>query len=177
MGERGEKLYIIRYGQVKVQIPLKDGSRKDVAMLGRGQFIGERTLITGAQALPAAMPGTRAPDRQDHHTEAACCSQVCPGAGGGGGRGLGVCTLNLQVTSLPAPNVSGRVACTGKLRSADCIAVDKVQCVVIHKKDFLEMDNPLLEWMLDYDAVAAVLKVCLAGWWLVNTFKNVLFSV
>ena len=29
----------------------------------------------------------------------------------------------------------------------------------MNKKDFLDLDNPLLGWMLDYDAVATVLKV------------------
>ena len=50
---------------------------------------------------------------------------------------------------------------TGKLRSADCIADGCVHVVVMNKKDFLDLDNPLLGWMLDYDAVATVLKVCI----------------
>jgi hypothetical protein len=29
---------------------------------------------------------------------------------------------------------------------------------VLRKRDFLDLDNPLLAWMLDYDAVSAVLK-------------------
>jgi hypothetical protein len=33
-----------------------------------------------------------------------------------------------------------------------------VQVVVLRKRDFLDLDNPLLAWMLDYDAVSAVLK-------------------
>jgi hypothetical protein len=32
------------------------------------------------------------------------------------------------------------------------------QAVVLRKRDFLDLDNPLLAWMLDYDAVSAVLK-------------------
>ena len=48
---------------------------------------------------------------------------------------------------------------TGKLRSADCVAAGLVRVVVMNKKDFLALDNPLLSWMLDYDAVATVLKV------------------
>jgi hypothetical protein len=32
------------------------------------------------------------------------------------------------------------------------------QVVVLRKRDFLDLDNPLLAWMLDYDAVSAVLK-------------------
>ncbi len=51
----------------------------------------------------------------------------------------------------------------GKLRSADCIASGNVQVVVINKKEFLDLDkrSPLLAWMLDFDAVTAVLKVSL----------------
>ncbi|KAK9812821.1 hypothetical protein WJX72_004332 [[Myrmecia] bisecta] len=91
-GERGDKLYLIRYGKVRVLRPDDKGGRVEVAVLGRGHFVGERTLITG------------------------------------------------------------------KLRSADCVAHGRVQVVVMNKKDFLDLDNPLLGWMLDYDAVATVLK-------------------
>lgn len=47
------------------------------------------------------------------------------------------------------------------MRSADCIASGNVQVVVINKKEFLDLDkrSPLLAWMLDFDAVTAVLKV------------------
>jgi len=53
------------------------------------------------------------------------------------------------------------VSCTnaGKLRTADCNAKGSVEAVVMSKKDFQELDNPLLAWMIDYDAVATVLKV------------------
>ena len=34
-----------------------------------------------------------------------------------------------------------------------------VTAVVLSKRDFTEIDNPLLSWMLDYDAVASVLRV------------------
>lgn len=50
----------------------------------------------------------------------------------------------------------------GKLRSADCVAEGRVQVVVINKKDFMDLDNPLLAWMLDSDAVTTVLRVCMA---------------
>jgi cGMP-dependent protein kinase len=40
-----------------------------------------------------------------------------------------------------------------------CHALQSVlQVVVLRKRDFLDLDNPLLAWMLDYDAVSAVLK-------------------
>lgn len=51
----------------------------------------------------------------------------------------------------------------GKLRSADCVAEGRVQVVVINKKDFLDLDNPLLAWMLDSDAVTTVLRVPLCN--------------
>ncbi|GMH33287.1 hypothetical protein BSKO_01121 [Bryopsis sp. KO-2023] len=92
-GERGDQLYLIRYGKVRVLRPGDNGGEKiEVACIGRGQFVGERTLVTG------------------------------------------------------------------KLRSADCVASGEVQVVVINKKDFWDMDNPLLAWMLDYDAVTCALK-------------------
>lgn len=47
----------------------------------------------------------------------------------------------------------------GKLRTADCVAVGKVDAVVMSKREFQDLDNPLLAWMIDYDAVASVLKV------------------
>lgn len=47
----------------------------------------------------------------------------------------------------------------GKLRTADCIAKGRVDVVVMSKRDFQDLDNPLLAWMIDYDAVATVLKV------------------
>ena len=34
-----------------------------------------------------------------------------------------------------------------------------MQVVVINKKDFMDLDNPLLAWMLDSDAVTTVLRV------------------
>lgn len=78
--------------QVRVLVPDSKGGRLEVAILGRGQFVGERSVIND------------------------------------------------------------------KLRSADCVAQGKVQVVVLKKRDFLDLDNPLLAWMLDYDAVSAVLK-------------------
>lgn len=39
-----------------------------------------------------------------------------------------------------------------------CGAWVLLQVVVLRKRDFLDLDNPLLAWMLDYDAVGAVLK-------------------
>eukprot|EP00803_Ostreobium_quekettii_P004992 evm.model.scf_3495.1 EVM.evm.TU.scf_3495.1 scf_3495:2198-3749(-) len=92
-GERGQELYLIRHGKVRVLRATDGGEQIEVAVLGRGQFVGERTLITG------------------------------------------------------------------KLRSADCVAQGQVTVVVIAKKDFWDLDNPLLAWMLDYDAVTCVLKV------------------
>jgi cGMP-dependent protein kinase len=38
------------------------------------------------------------------------------------------------------------------------VAESEVRVVVLRKRDFLDLDNPLLAWMMDYDAVAAVLK-------------------
>ncbi|KAG2485657.1 hypothetical protein HYH03_015629 [Edaphochlamys debaryana] len=54
--------------------------------------------------------------------------------------------------------VSGRVLVNGKLRSADCVAQGRVQVMVLKKREFMDLDNPLLAWTLDYDAVSAVLR-------------------
>ncbi len=51
-GERGDKLYLIRYGKVKVMRPDDKGGRIEVVQLSRGQFVGERTLITGDPSTP-----------------------------------------------------------------------------------------------------------------------------
>ena len=50
-GERGDKLYLIRYGKVKVLRPDDKGGRIEVAKLGRGSFVGERALIAGEALL------------------------------------------------------------------------------------------------------------------------------
>ena len=48
-GERGDKLYLIRYGKVRILRPddLAPGGRVEVAKLGRGNLVGERTVVTG----------------------------------------------------------------------------------------------------------------------------------
>ncbi|KAK9795533.1 hypothetical protein WJX73_010591 [Symbiochloris irregularis] len=56
--------------------------------------------------------------------------------------------------------VGERTLITGQLRSADCIAQGQVTAVVMSKQDMKEMENPLLSWMLDFDAIANVLKTC-----------------
>ncbi|MEW5320291.1 MAG: hypothetical protein WDW38_011373 [Sanguina aurantia] len=91
-GERGDEMYLIRYGKVKVMRPDGKGGQVEAVRLGRGQFVGERAVIND------------------------------------------------------------------RLRSADCVALGSVQVVVMKKRDFMELDNPLLAWMLDYDAVSTVLK-------------------
>ncbi len=48
-GERGDKLYLIRYGKVRILRPDDSvpGGRVEVAKLGRGNLVGERTVVTG----------------------------------------------------------------------------------------------------------------------------------
>lgn len=48
-GERGDKLYLIRYGKVRILRPddSAPGGRVEVAKLGRGSLVGERTVVTG----------------------------------------------------------------------------------------------------------------------------------
>ena len=54
--------------------------------------------------------------------------------------------------------VGERTLVTGKLRSADCVARTRVTAIVMQKREFLEVDNPMLDWMIPYDAARAVLK-------------------
>lgn len=91
-GERGDELFLIRYGKVRVLRPDGNGGRIEALVLGRGQFVGERAVIND------------------------------------------------------------------RLRVADCVAQGTVQVVVMRKRDFMDLDNPLLAWMLDYDAVTACLR-------------------
>ncbi len=55
--------------------------------------------------------------------------------------------------------VGERAVINDKMRSADCVAQGQVQVVVLKKRAFMDLDNPLLAWMLDYDAVSAVIRV------------------
>ena len=50
MGEQGTKLYLIRKGQICVTKPAEQsgGQAVTLAVLGRGHFVGERTLVTGS---------------------------------------------------------------------------------------------------------------------------------
>lgn len=49
MGEQGARLFLIRRGQVRVMRPSERGEAPPttLAVLGRGHFVGERTLVTG----------------------------------------------------------------------------------------------------------------------------------
>jgi hypothetical protein len=53
--------------------------------------------------------------------------------------------------------VGERTLVTGKLRSASCVAQDRVTAIVMNKKEFLDVNNPMLDWMIPYDAARAVL--------------------
>lgn len=53
--------------------------------------------------------------------------------------------------------VGERTLVTGKLRSASCVAQSRVTAIVMKKKEFLDVSNPMLDWMIPYDAARAVL--------------------
>lgn len=53
--------------------------------------------------------------------------------------------------------VGERTLVTGKLRSASCVAHTRVTAIVMKKKEFLDVSNPMLDWMIPYDAARAVL--------------------
>ncbi|KAG1669686.1 hypothetical protein FOA52_002070 [Chlamydomonas sp. UWO 241] len=54
--------------------------------------------------------------------------------------------------------VGERAVINNRLRSADCVAQGRVQVVVMRRRDFMDLDNPLLAWMMDYDAVSTCLR-------------------
>ena len=54
--------------------------------------------------------------------------------------------------------VGERTLVTGKLRSASCMARTRVTAIVMQKRDFLDVNNPMVDWMIPYDAMRAVLK-------------------
>ena len=54
--------------------------------------------------------------------------------------------------------VGERTLVTGKLRSASCVAKTQVTAIVMQKREFLEVNNPMLDWMIPYDAARAVLR-------------------
>ena len=89
-GEQGDRLYFIRYGRVKVMRPGPGGEDKQVALLQRGQVVGQRTIVTG------------------------------------------------------------------KVRSADCVADGSLTTLSIDAQHFKNIDNPVLQYMIDTDAIAAV---------------------
>eukprot|EP00955_Chlamydomonas_euryale_P051202 354799-Chlamydomonas_euryale.AAC.2 len=92
-GERGEELFLIRYGKVRVLRPDGiGGGRVPAAVLRRGQFVGERAVIND------------------------------------------------------------------RLRSADCVADGRVVVVVLRKADFVDLANPMLAWVIDYDVLSTVLR-------------------
>ena len=74
-GETGVRFFVIRYGTVSVMRPLSDGGSSEVAIMRRGQFVGERTLITGTpcRALCPAKLAVPSPDDVLH----ACCPCLC----------------------------------------------------------------------------------------------------
>ena len=63
-GETGVRFFVIRYGTVSVMRPLPEGGQQEVAIMRRGQFVGERTLITGALAPASLCIGVHQPCRQ-----------------------------------------------------------------------------------------------------------------
>ena len=51
-----------------------------------------------------------------------------------------------------------RMVITGKMRSADCVAISNVDALAISARDFAMIDTPILSGWLDYDAITSVLK-------------------
>jgi CRP-like cAMP-binding protein len=46
-GDPGDSLYLVRSGRVAVELATRGGGRREIAVLGAGQFFGEMSLMTG----------------------------------------------------------------------------------------------------------------------------------
>lgn len=92
-GDTGSTVFIIRSGWVRVVRPAVDGNKEEeVAMLRRGQVVGQRTLIADGK------------------------------------------------------------------RTASCIAAGEVRTLVFDNKMLVDLDNPALNELLDYDIVTSVFR-------------------
>jgi hypothetical protein len=160
-----------------VLVPDGKGGRLEVAVLGRGQFVGERSVINdklrSADCVAQGRVQVRVQMPSSLRLHASPCritgSLVCmwrvpdhAGAVGSAPR------LDVVLSALRGNDPVSLRACARTpvlvhpFTRSSCVlmcwcAVCK-QVVVLRKRDFLDLDNPLLAWMLDYDAVSAVLK-------------------
>ncbi len=67
--------------------------------------------------------------------------------------------VNVHVATASRGQVLGqRMVVTGKMRSADCVAIDNVDTLAVSAKDFAMIDTPILSGWLDYDAITTVLR-------------------
>ena len=113
--------------QVKVCVPKHvSGEEIDLARLGRGHFVGERTLITNKLRTADCV----AVGQVKVHSN---CSRF-------------IDTVEADSAPVP-PSMLSHIA--------DHLLF---QVLVMYKKDFLQLDSPLLGWMRDYEAMASVLK-------------------
>lgn len=54
--------------------------------------------------------------------------------------------------------VGQRMIITGKMRSADCVALDRVDVIAVAARDFQNLDTPVLSGYLDFDALTTVMR-------------------
>lgn len=60
----------------------------------------------------------------------------------------------------PGKLIGQRAVMTNKTRSASCVAKGSVEVLKIAAKHFANINNPVLEWVMDSEAVLAVLRIC-----------------
>lgn len=56
--------------------------------------------------------------------------------------------------------IGQRAVMTNKTRTADCVAVGAVKVLCIAAADFGKLNNPILEWVMDSEALLTVLRQC-----------------
>ena len=60
IGEKGEELFVVQHGKVRLSYPDEDGHEVTVAVLGPGQFFGEISLLDGGPRTATARTETDA---------------------------------------------------------------------------------------------------------------------
>src|SRR5687768_14127905 len=60
IGERGDELFVVQHGKVRLSYPDEDGKEVTVAVLGPGAFFGEISLLDGGPRTATARTETDA---------------------------------------------------------------------------------------------------------------------
>ncbi len=146
--------------------PDGNGGRVEALVLGRGQFVGERAVINNRlRSADCVAQGTVQVRIHTHSHPSACRLTLCCQAHSHQCRhilthascALGALMARARSNQQVFLQIYVCVRVRAYARVAPCVP-RVLQVVVMRKRDFMELDNPLLAWMLDYDAVTACLR-------------------